>query len=148
MNLPDILTAVAAQFRTIDGIEVFYPAPSTIENFPSLILYSGSPDTALYVSHEAGQVVWTGRFYAHVLTARLGDVGAEIANIDALIFALVDAFSILPSGNRRQLPGLTGPVDRVEITEVHPNVGMEYAGQNYVGAQLYLDFKFRRRPTS
>jgi len=149
-TLADLLTAAAVHARSVlipstPLKRVYYPAPSKIEATPALLLMSGGGNAAIEVTHEGpGEQMWTGTLHGQLLVDRARQIGPEIAAIDNLVFAVTDAFSIDANGQGVELPGFAHNLDRLVVSQWFLQLGMEWGGQQYAGADIYLDFKFHR----
>lgn len=155
MQLPTLIRAI----RDVAAMDVpglastHYPAPNQIDaiEMPALILYAGSPDEDIQITHKTTEQEWVGTIAGHLLTAREGDTPEEFAAVDDLLTPMVDAFSVDADGLsvvERHPERFGNGVYRCLLTRERPTQLIEYGSLKYYGAVLSWSFRFDRAPGS
>lgn len=143
--LTALLEAIAERAASAEGIRGgYYPAPNSLQKakLPAAVVFSGSPASESVIARDTGGMqVWTPAVLVQILGPRLGNTPQEFANIDRLIMPVVDAFdqplTVTVDGKRQH-------IDRCHVTGYRGSLGINYAGQEHYGAEIYLSIKFRR----
>lgn len=149
-DLVTLLQGLATYLTTVAGIKrgiypaIGHPAPGDL---PAVVLFSGSPQGMTLIEPDADGAMWTAELAGQLLVANQGDTGKDIHAADRLITPLVDAFTVNGSGRNPALDAIDagGQVDYLTLYGLQPG-GITYAGQQYVGANLYFRAKFHRYP--
>lgn len=143
MDVPELLTAMAARLREVPGVaSAHYPAPNYLDGSecPAVVLYwGGDQDTQIGPDFNTDET-WLPMLTARVMVPREGDTPQEFARIDALLTPIVDAF---PVGTVR-LEGVSGHVDVLYVNRLRPSLEIEYAGHKFYGAEVFFSCKFHR----
>ena len=144
MNVPELLTAMAARLREVPGIaSAHYPAPNYLEaaDCPAVVLYwGGDQDTTIEPDFNTDET-WLPAIMARVMVPREGDTPQEFATVDALLTPIVDAF---PVGSVTYLDGLSGHVDVLYVNRLRPSLQVGYGAHEYYAAEVYFRCKFHR----
>jgi hypothetical protein len=143
MAEPEILRATAAAIRATGMLEdCHYPAPDQIQTRkkPVGVLYwAGEVDTIITPDMDGDLIDAT--FKLQLLIPRKGHTPAEFAVIDDIL----PRIRRLINQQRRVsdfLGGLAGHVDRLRVTRIRSTLGIEYAGHEHYGGELFLNCKF------
>lgn len=143
MDVPELLTAMAARMRTLESLEAaHYPAPDQIltRRKPVAVLYwAGEVDSFIHANMDGD--MWEPGLKAQLLIPRKGHTPAEFATIDRVIPQIVRLFNRDGVVNR-MLPELTGHVDRLRVDRVRATLNIEYAGLDHYGAEMFFSAKF------
>ena len=142
MDVPELLTAMAARLREVPGIaSAHYPAPNYLEaaDCPAVVLYWGGDQDTL-IEPDMNEETWLPAIMARVMVPREGDTPQEFARIDELLTPIVDAF---PIGTVR-LPNTGGHVDVLYVNRLRPSLQVGYANHEYYAAEVYFRCKFHR----
>lgn len=142
INVPELLTAMAARLEDVNGIaSAHYPAPNYIDasECPAVVLYWGGDQDTL-IEPDMNEETWLPAIMARVMVPRDGDTPQEFAKVDALLTPIVDAF---PIGTVR-LDGISGNVDVLYVNRLRPSLQVGYADSQYYAAEVYFRCKFHR----
>ena len=142
MDVPELLTAMAARIATVPGIaSAYYPAPNNLEaaDCPAVVLFWGGDQDTL-IEPDMNEETWLPAIMARVMVPRNGDTPQEFASVDALLTPLVDAF---PIGTVR-LDGVSGNVDVLYVNRLRPSLQVGYGAHEFYAAEVYFRCKFHR----
>jgi hypothetical protein len=135
----EMLAGVAAYLRVIPGIsDAIYPAPNSISGSAVAIVYGAERHV------DAGQEFKvTGRIRVGLYMAPT-DTPSAISAADKLIEPITDQFAANNPGYHLNGQMTSGNVDRCTVIDTLSSQILPYAGHDYFGALIYLDFKYRR----
>ncbi len=147
-TVQEILDAVAEQALTVPGIVASYGADiETVQNTPTII-FSWFSDIDTSVTHGSDQLwIISAKATLYHSPIRGNKLRPNISSYNDLIHPLVDKISRHPNSYPylSKMWALKG-VDRINVTRVRPaEFGLEYAGHQFFGAELFLDIKLHRR---
>jgi hypothetical protein len=107
--------------------------------------------SALAIVFGAEQHIDGGQEFMHTGRIRVGlymaptDTPSAISAADALVEPIIDQFAAKNPGYH--LAGQIAPpaaIDRCTVSDVLSSQVLPYAGHDYFGAVVYLDYKYRR----
>lgn len=154
MDVPDLMTEIAAQIARIPGIEgrAYYPGPDKLEHSPTIVVRQSNERPTTYSKARLGLQVVTASVEVMVLVEKVedGEKPRDEAKIDTLIAPILDLFDVSAEGGsvNARLPGLSGHVDRLWHDATVKRGTMKYGTQDCYAASITLDAMFKRRPTT
>ncbi len=149
-TLHGLLTGLAPYCTTIPGIKrglypaVGIPAPG---DMPAIVLFGGSPQGMSLIEPNADGAMWTAEIAGQLLIANIGDIEKHIGQGDRLMTSIVDAFTVQANGRNPALDAIDagGQLDYLTLYGYQLG-GIDYAGHQYYGANLFFRAKFHRYP--
>lgn len=149
-KVQDILDALAETVNSeLSPIKAFGGEVTTIEtaDLPCVIFtwFSDIDTTITTGSDQLWVIAAKCKFYTHSIVGN--ELYPNLAETNNSIHDLVDLINRHPQTYPYGSPmSLLSGVDRINVTRVRPaEFGMNYAGQRFFGAELFLDIKLHRK---